>query len=294
MRHWARRIRPGGFPGPSLISGLTLTTTRPSSDSSAFKAQLAQAQNIVILTGAGVSAESGIPTFRGPGGLWRTYQATDLATPQAFQRDPSLVWEFYHYRRELMATKAPNPAHRALAQFETQCEGQGRSCRVITQNIDGLHQAAGSQDVLELHGALFRVRCTACGVETANHDSPICPALHGRGQPDAHRSEPPIPVASLPRCVDCGGLLRPAVVWFGENLNPEVFRRAHQAVDECDLCLVVGTSALVYPAALFAPGVAARGAEVAEFNIEPTASTSDYGFYFEGPCGQTLPPLLLG
>lgn len=285
-------IRPLLGLAPTIPGLLMASARRPSSDAAAFKAKLAQAKNIVILTGAGVSAESGIPTFRGPGGFWRTYQATDLATPQAFRRDPSLVWEFYHYRRELMGAKSPNPAHVAIAQFEAQCEREGRSCQVITQNIDELHKKAGSRNLLEIHGALFRVRCTQCGVETANYQSPICEALRGRGQPEAGASQEPIPVESLPRCTDCGGLLRPAVVWFGENLDQEILMRAHQAVDACDACLVVGTSSVVYPAAMFAPGVAARGATVAEFNIEPTESTSLFGFYFEGPCGQTLPPIL--
>ena len=125
---------------------------------------------MAILTGAGVSAESGVPTFRGAGGFWREFQAQDLASPQAFRRDPSLVWEFYHYRREVMLEKQPNPAHIAIAQAEKRLKEEGKEVVVITQNIDELHKRAGSENIIELHGSLFRVSCTKCGQITSNYE----------------------------------------------------------------------------------------------------------------------------
>ena len=264
----------------------------PSSDLAKFKAEFAEAKNVVVLTGAGVSAESGVPTFRGAGGYWRTFSAPDLATPEAFRSDPSLVWEFYHYRRELMLTKSPNAAHKAIAEAQKRLRSKGKQLTVITQNIDRLHQAGGAQDVVELHGALYRVRCTSCGAESENKDSPICESLRGKGAPDPDAANARIPAEDLPRCTDCGGLLRPAVVWFGEGLDDEVLEVSAKALDDCDLCLVVGTSSVVYPAAMFAPQVAAKGVTVAEFNTESTGVTKRFGYHFCGPCGQTLPPAL--
>ncbi|XP_063843209.1 NAD-dependent protein deacylase sirtuin-5, mitochondrial-like isoform X2 [Scylla paramamosain] len=242
--------------------------------------------------GAGVSAESGVPTFRGDGGLWRTWRAQDLASPSAFARDPSLVWEFYHYRRELMATKHPNPAHLAIAEAEQRLTAEGRRLVVITQNIDELHKKAGSKEVLELHGSLFRTECTKCQEIRPNTDSPICASLAGKGAPDPNAVNARIPESELPRCQKCSGLLRPNVVWFGEGLDNNVLQKAGDELDTCDLCLVVGTSSVVYPAAMFAPQVAARGVPVAEFNVETTPATLSFGFHFEGPCGSTLPAAL--
>lgn len=141
---------------------LFCSQTMASSDFSAFREKFGKAKNIVVLTGAGVSAESGVPTFRGAGGLWRKFAAQDLATPEAFARNPSLVWEFYHYRREVMASKHPNPAHIAIAECEKRLKPQNRDVTVITQNIDELHYRAGSKNVLELHGSLFKTRCVRC------------------------------------------------------------------------------------------------------------------------------------
>ncbi|XP_063056814.1 NAD-dependent protein deacylase sirtuin-5, mitochondrial-like [Engraulis encrasicolus] len=271
-----------------------LEMTRPSSNLAEFRKAFAKAQHIAIITGAGVSAESGVPTFRGAGGYWRKWQAQDLATPTAFSRSPSLVWEFYHYRRELMMTKEPNPAHIAIAECEARLAKQGRSVVVITQNIDELHRRAGSKHVLEIHGSLFKTRCTICGNIAANHKSPICPALEGKGAPDPKAKDAGIPVEQLPRCEvrGCNGLLRPHVVWFGETLDSDILTAVEQELDMCDLCLVVGTSSIVYPAAMFAPQVAARGVPVAEFNMEDTPATMRFRFHFEGPCGSTLPPAL--
>jgi len=179
----------------------------------------AKPRRVVIMTGAGVSAESGIPTFRGPGGLWRDYRAEDLATPDAFRRDPRLVWEWYEWRRTLIRDARPNAAHEAIARLP--------HATVVTQNVDGLHTRAGSPHVVELHGNIFRVRCVREGNPRVRQDA-----------------FPDLP----PRC-ECGALLRPDVVWFGEALPDEGVSRAVGAIRNADLLLVIGTSGVVYPAA---------------------------------------------
>ncbi|KFU92132.1 hypothetical protein M959_00604 [Chaetura pelagica] len=244
---------------------LCLEMARPSSNMADFREVFAKAKHIAIITGAGVSAESGVPTFRGAGGFWRKWQAQELATPAAFARNPSRVWEFYHYRREVMLSKHPNPAHVAIAE-------------VITQNIDELHRRAGTKHLLEIHGSLFKTRCTNCGNVAANYKSPICPALAGKGAPDPATEDAMIPVEDLPQCEEegCNGLLRPHVVWFGEALDPDVLTEVEKELEICDLCLVVGTSSVVYPAAMFAPQVSARGVPVAEFNVEATPATERF------------------
>jgi len=270
--------------------------TRPSSDVAKFREILSNSKHVVCLTGAGISAESGVPTFRGSGGLWRKYRAQDLATPSAFAATPSLVWEFYSYRRELVLTKLANPAHYALADAEKRFVSSGNKFTVITQNIDELHRRAGTDNLIELHGTLFKTRCTKCGDIAANHDSPICPAMKGKGDPDPSAMDSDIPEKDLPHCKKsgCNGLLRPHVTWFGENLDPGVLDATQVELDQCDLCLIIGTSSVVYPAAAFAPAVAARGVPVAEFNLELTPSTDEFGFHFQGPCGTTLPEALRG
>ncbi|XP_065915467.1 NAD-dependent protein deacylase sirtuin-5, mitochondrial-like [Dysidea avara] len=264
-------------------------TTGPSDNMKAFREIFAKAKNIVVLSGAGISAESGVPTFRGAGGLWRTFQAQQLATPEAFADNPSLVWEFYHYRREVMLSKTPNPAHDAIAGMEKRLKPQGRSVVVITQNIDELHKRAGSDNILELHGSLFKTRCTKCQDIKENYNSPIVPALKDKGAPDPNAEDARIPEDQLPRCKECGGLLRPHVVWFGEALDVQVLNQAQQEMAKCDLCLLVGTSSVVYPAAAFAPMLAMRGVPVAEFNLEATMVTDKMKFHFEGKCGELLP-----
>ena len=174
---------------------------------------------VVVFTGAGVSAESGIPTFRGQGGLWRNFRAEDLATPQAFARDPHLVWQWYEWRRGLVRDAQPNAAHLAIAKLTRAV--------VVTQNVDALHARAGSRDIVELHGNIFRVRCT--------HDDRTIEAF------EAFKALPP-------RC-ECGGLLRPDVVWFGEELPADEWERATNVITDADLLLVIGTSRVVYPAA---------------------------------------------
>ncbi|KAK7505218.1 hypothetical protein BaRGS_00003380 [Batillaria attramentaria] len=272
----------------------TMAQLRPSSNMAAFREHFAKAKHIVVLTGAGVSAESGVPTFRGAGGYWRQFQAQSLATPEAFKENPSLVWEFYHYRREVMRSKHPNPAHKAIAECEARLAEQGRRVVVVTQNIDELHRRAGSKNILELHGNLFKTRCTKCGDIRENRDNPICPALDGKGLPDPSTPDAAIPASELPRCQKggCGGLLRPHVVWFGEPLDHKVTDQVEEELDNCDLCLVVGTSSVVYPAAMYAPSVASRGVPVAEFNMETTPATNSFGFHFAGPAGETLPTAL--
>lgn len=176
-------------------------------------------RRVVIFTGAGVSADSGIPTFRGNEGLWRNFRAEDLATPRAFERDPVLVWQWYEMRRDLIRNAKPNAAHLAIARLH--------DAVVITQNVDGLHKRAGSGDVVELHGNIFRARCVREGTTTL-HEAPF---------------------ASLPPHCDCGALLRPDVVWFGEMLSEAAIARASAAMMDADLLVVVGTSGVVYPAA---------------------------------------------
>ncbi|XP_062926021.1 NAD-dependent protein deacylase sirtuin-5, mitochondrial [Mobula hypostoma] len=278
----------------SKLQTIKLEIMRPSSDLAEFREIFAKAKHIAIITGAGASAESGVPTFRGAGGFWRKWQAQDLATPEAFSRNPSRVWEFYHYRRELMLSKNPNSAHIAIAECEARLSKQGRKVVVITQNIDELHKRAGSKNIYEIHGSLFKTRCTSCKNVSENYRSPICPALAGKGAPDPDTEDARIPVENLPRCEEmgCNGLLRPHVVWFGETLDSDVLMEVNKELEICDLCLLVGTSSIVYPAALFAPQVAARGVPVAEFNTQTSNATTKFRFYFKGPCGTTLPPAL--
>ena len=220
------------------------------------------ARSICVLTGAGVSAESGIPTFRGAGGLWRSFRPEELATQAAFTRDPKLVWEWYAWRRKLIAEAAPNPAHKAIA---------ARDCTVVTQNVDGLHQRAGSNNVLEIHGSIWKIRCSACGWELLEERVPL----------------PDIP----PRC-KCGGLFRPGVVWFGESLPVDVWDNAQQAVRASDILLVVGTSAVVYPAASLAPLAKIAGATVIEINPDETSLSAAVSYSFRGRAGDVLPELL--
>lgn len=258
----------------------------PSNNYAEFLQLFEKARNVVVLTGAGISAESGIPTFRGAGGLWKQYKAQELATPTAFASDPVKVWQFYSYRRQVALSKQPNQAHYALAQAEERFKDERRLV-IITQNIDELHKRSGSTNIIELHGTLFKTRCAKCGQIRENYDSPIKPAL-------ADDYEGKVTVEDLPKCleVNCGGLLRPHVTWFNESLDPNVLIAAEQELDSCDLCLIIGTSSIVYPAAAFAPAVAARNVPVAEFNIESTPATKSFHYFFPGKCGSTLPRAL--
>ena len=228
---------------------------------------LGEAERIAVLTGAGISQESGVPVFRGPGGLWRQYRPEDLATPEAFARDPRLVWEWYDWRRSVVARAQPNPGHRALVELE-QRTGE---FTLITQNVDGLHDRAGSRRLLKLHGDLWTLRCLGCGRESVNHTVPL----------------PELP----PRC-ECGSLLRPGVVWFGENLPEDSLRDAFAAARRAQLFLVVGTSAVVQPAASLPILARQAGACVVEVNTEATPLTPQVDASFFGPAGEVLPRLV--
>ncbi|XP_050519356.1 NAD-dependent protein deacylase-like isoform X1 [Diabrotica virgifera virgifera] len=268
---------------------------RKLSDYAGFSKCLNEAKNVAVLTGAGVSAESGIPVFRGAGGFWRTHRSQDLATPQAFAANPALVWEFYHYRRNIAFNSIPNNAHKALALFEKKCSEEGKEFHIITQNVDGLHQKAGSKNVIELHGALHKVKCTnpKCRFIDENYDNPICEVFRDRGDPAADDYNLPIiDKKDLPKCKKCQKLVRPYIVWFGENLDLKIMQTAKSVIEACDICLVIGTSSVVYPAAMFAPRVLERGMPVAEFNLNEEPADEMFTFHFPGKCGSTLPKAL--
>jgi len=228
---------------------------------------LGSAARVAVLTGAGISAESGIPTFRGAQGLWRKFRAEELATPEAFDRDPRLVWEWYDWRRKLIAEAAPNPGHRTLAAWQRAFH----SFSLITQNIDGLHELAGSSDPIELHGNIWKTRCPRDGTVRENRD---------------------VPLAEIPpRCPDCEGLLRPHVVWFGESLDSRILDEAFRRCSACQVLFVIGTSAVVHPAAALPLAAAEAGAVIVEINPEPTPLTRTADFSFRGQSGVLLPRL---
>ena len=228
---------------------------------------LAQARSIAVLTGAGISAESGVPTFRGPGGLWRNFRPEELATPHAFARDPKLVWEWYDWRRGIVARAEPNAGHRALVELER----RAADFRLVTQNVDGLHDRAGSRRVIKLHGDIWMVRCTRCGAEERNVE---------------------VPLAQLPPACRCGGLLRPGVVWFGEALPEQALAEALEAARSCETFLVLGTSAVVYPAAAIPRVARENGARVIEINVEPTELSALADVSLRGRTGELLPQLV--
>lgn len=228
---------------------------------------LAGAVQVAVLTGAGISAESGVPTFRGKDGLWKQYKAESLATPEAFERDPSLVWEWYDWRRGLIAPVEPNAGHRVLAGWEDLFG----DFAVITQNVDGLHARAGSRNIVELHGNIWKLRCTREGTVEEIRDTPL----------------PHIP----PVCPNCGSLFRPHIVWFGESLDPVVLHRAYRISEACQVMLVIGTSSVVQPAAALPLAAARAGAKIIEVNIEPTPLTTQADYFFPGKAGEVLPVL---
>ena len=220
---------------------------------------------MAVLTGAGISAESGVPTFRGAAGLWNQFRPEELASNQAFARDPELVWKWYDWRRGLIAQAEPNPGHRALAAFEKRVS----QFTLVTQNVDGLHQSAGSESVLEVHGSIWTLRCTQCQRDWIDRL---------------------VPVAIPPRCA-CGGVARPGVVWFGESLPSEIWAAGERATESCEVFLVIGTSAVVYPAAGLVPLARASGARVIEVNIETTPMSGVVDCVLTGPSGEILPRL---
>jgi len=227
---------------------------------------LNSADAIAVLTGAGMSADSGIPTFRDAGGLWKQFRPEDLATPAAFARHPELVWEWYHWRRELIAHAKPHAGHLALVELQRRAPG----FTLITQNVDGLHQASGSGSVLEVHGSIWKLRCTQCFRSWSDRT---------------------VPAQGIPRCL-CGGLARPGVVWFGESLPPAVWRDAENAAADCDVLLVVGTSGSVHPAAGLVAMAKSAGARTIEVNTDGTVLSPLMDCSLQGSSGEILPLLL--
>lgn len=228
---------------------------------------LLAAKRVCLLTGAGISAESGIPTFRGKEGLWKTYRAEQLATPTAFIQDPKLVWEWYDWRRGIIASKEPNAGHRVIAGWEEIFS----DFALITQNIDGLHQRSGSNNVIELHGNIWKQRCIEENTIIENHDVPL----------------KKIP----PHCEKCGALLRPHVVWFGESLDGSILQKSFLLSSSCDVMFSIGTSAVVQPAASIPLSAAEAGAKVIEINPDPTPLTDSADFSFRKKSGEFLPIL---
>ena len=223
---------------------------------------------LVALTGAGASQESGLRTFRdAQTGLWAQYKPEELASPQAFARDPKLIWDWYAWRREAIKGVRPNPGHYALVEFEKRIP----QFTLITQNVDGLHRMAGNQNVLELHGNIQRVRCSECYLftETWGDDT-----------------------EAVPQCSACGGLLRPDVVWFGESLPRGQLEAAVEAARTCDVFFSIGTSGVVQPAASLAFAAHNRGAVVVEINAEPTPLTPKADYSLQGKSGEILPELV--
>lgn len=232
----------------------------------AVRERLKDSGPVAVLTGAGVSAESGVPTFRGAGGLWKNYRAEELATPGAFAQDPALVWQWYNWRKSELKALKPNPAHEAIAAMEE----AGSDFRLVTQNVDGLHAQAGSKDPIELHGNIWRTRCTGCFEIEENHE---------------------LLETELPHCAHegCGSLLRPDIVWFGEALDPGVLTAALAAIDSAELIFVVGTSAVVQPAASFAMRGKEMGAYVVEVNPGDTPISEYVDARFQEKAGVVMP-----
>lgn len=229
---------------------------------------LEAARRVVVLTGAGVSAESGLATFRAADGLWEGHRVEDVATPEAFARNPQLVWEFYEMRRVQAASASPNPGHVSIAAMQRRFE----DFTLITQNVDGLHQRAGSTDVLEVHGSLWRIDCRRCGTTREDRQTP----------------QPTLP----PKCQRCGEIERPAIVWFGEALPEDVYLAGVDAVERCNVFIVVGTSAQVYPVAGLIPLARRTGSIVIEINPEASALSHMAHVELRGKAGEVLPKLL--
>ncbi len=233
--------------------------------------------SVVVLTGAGISAESGIATFRDSGGLWEQHDVSQVATPEGFAANPDLVWRFYSQRRLQARSVEPNAGHFAVAALERFLGERGRFT-LVTQNVDGLHQRAGSRRILPVHGSLFRTRCAdiECGKGLGSWEDE---SLH---------------VDGAPRCPECGGLLRPDIVWFGEYLDPAVESAAREAIADCDLFLAVGTSGAVWPVAGYVDIALARGARTVLVNLEAPANVSRFSEVHLGKSAELLPLLLPG
>lgn len=229
--------------------------------------RLKSAKSILFFTGAGISAESGIDTFRGKGGLWNKMSAQELASFDGFMKNPNLVWEWYQYRRKIVRETEPNSGHKVIADFEKHFN----DVTVVTQNVDNLHKRAGSNNILELHGNIERNFCMNCktfyGVEKFLESEEV------------------------PKCESCGGMIRPDVVWFGEMLPHEIFTEAEKKASESDVCFIVGTSAVVYPAAYIPISAKEAGAILIEINIEPTNITNQVDYSLMGKAGEVLPKI---
>lgn len=232
-----------------------------------LKDLLARDIPVAVLTGAGISAESGVPTFRGEKGLWRKFRPEELANVDAFMANPDLVWGWYQHRREIINGVEPNPGHHALARLEKKTS----DFSLITQNVDGLHRRSGSENILELHGNIQRNKCIRCG--------------------KMYDQLPDEDLESVPEC-ECGGKIRPDVVWFGEMLPQDVIRRAFEAAERSVLFFSIGTSALVQPAASLPIAAKRSGAYLVEINVEPTMLTSLTDEFFEGKSGEILPAII--
>ena len=230
-----------------------------------FLNALNTAKSVVVSTGAGVSAESGVPTFRGEDGLWKKFRAEELATFDAFNANPELVWEWYQHRREIINKIKPNPGHYAIAEMARLFD----DFQLVTQNIDGLHKLAGSDDIVELHGNIKRNKCLDCG--EMNYDEEF---------------------EQFPPLCKCGGRLRPDVVWFGEMLPPGALEQAFAVSRKCDLFFTVGTSGVVQPAASLPTTARQHGAFVVEVNIEPTELTFIVDLHLQGKSGEILPAVI--
>lgn len=252
-----------------LRSRFAMQATTKTMVSAELQDRFARARNVLVLTGAGVSAESGVPTFRGAGvtTMWKGKPFNVLSLAEMIERDLPTVWGWFNYRRGVLKTLTPNPAHEAIARWQNQFE----EFALVTQNVDGLHQSAGSTKVIELHGSVWRARCLAC---RAVHD------VRGLNFED-----------EVPACLSCANHLRPDVVLFGELLPPGAFERAAEAAENCELCFVVGTSAVVYPAAAIPEIARAAGAYVVEINPERTPLSAVCNEVLTGKAGEILPLL---
>lgn len=231
---------------------------------------LREARSVLVLTGAGISVESGIPTFRGPGGLWEGFRSEDLATPEAFDRDPEKIWRWYRWRYGIYKTCAPNPGHEAIAAMEDRYG----SFLLATQNVDGLHRRAGSTRLVELHGTIDRMRCTRCHRVVSS-----LKALDDQDGP-------------MPTCEDCQALMRPHILWFGESYWPGVLENALVAAEEADVALVAGTSAQVWPPAMLALQAQGWGAFLIDVNPERTPISEEADVHLDGAAGEVLPALM--
>lgn len=235
---------------------------------------LARSRFAIAFTGAGISAESGVPTFRGFNGLWKRHRPEELATPEAFRKDPHLVWSFYRWRMGLIRKAKPNGAHYALAELEE----MGILKAVITQNVDDLHREAGTKNLIELHGNIFRVRCTSC--------------TYRENLKESGRLGEFLKEKDLPKCPLCGSLLRPDVVWFGEPLPRKALEKAFQLAERADLVLVIGTSGVIYPAAYIPQIVKETGGKVIEVNTEESGVTPIADVFLRGKAGEVMGELM--